>query len=110
MVIDSAALATITAAVSVLGNEYLKGIAGEAGKATWSAVKSLFGWTSDPHPAEIPDKVTAALTKSPELAEKLLQVLKSDPSDTASAMVGKIEISGGKMVVAQTIITNTFTF
>ena len=53
MVIDSAALATITAAVSVLGNEYLKGIAGEAGKATWSAVKSLFGWTSDPHPAEI---------------------------------------------------------
>ena len=108
MIIDPAALATITAAVSVLGNEYLKGIAGEAGKATWSNVKTLFGWTSDPHPADIPEKVTSALTASPELAERLLQVLKSNPSDTASAIVGKIEVTGGKVVVAQTIVTNTF--
>jgi hypothetical protein len=107
MVIDPAALATITTAVSVLGNEYFKGIAGEAGKATWTAVKSLFGWTSDPHPAEIPEKVTEALSVSPELAEKLLRVLKSDPSGAATAIVGKIEARGGKVVVAHTIVTNT---
>ena len=108
MVVEPAALATLTAAVSVLGNEYLKGIAGEAGKATWSAVKSLFGWTSDPPPAEIPEKVTMALTASPDLAEKLLHVLKTNSDSTARAMVGKIEASGGKVVVAQTIVTNTF--
>lgn len=105
MKIDAAALATITAAVSVLGNEYLKGIAGDAGKATWSAVKALFGWTSDPNPADIPEKVTGALTASPELVEKLLAILKSDSSDTPSQIVGKIEVSGGKVVVAQTITT-----
>ncbi len=107
MVIDPATLATITGAVSVLGSEYLKGIASDAGKSTWGAIKSLFGWTSDPHPAEIPEKVTAALTASPELAEKLLQVLKNDAA--TAAIVGKIEASGGsKVTVAHTINTNTF--
>ena len=106
MVIEPAALATITAAVSAVGNEYLKGVASEASKATWSAVKSLFGWTSDPAPSEIREKVTAALTASPALAEKLVPLLKSDA--TASALVGKIEASGGKVVVAQTINANIF--
>jgi hypothetical protein len=106
MVIEPAALAAIAASVSVVGNEYLKGVASEAGKATWSAVKSLFGWTSDPAPSEIPGKVTAALNDSPALAEKLLPLLKNDGS--ASAMVGKIEAIGGKVVVAQVINANIF--
>lgn len=106
MVVEPAALVTISAAVSLVGNEYVKGVASEAGKATWSAVKSLFGWTSDPAPSEIPGKVTAALTASPALAEKLLPLLKSDAA--ASAMIGKIEVSGGKIVVAHIINTNTF--
>lgn len=108
MMIDAAALATITAAVSVLGNEYLKGVAGDAGKATWSAVKSLFGWTSDPNPAEIPARVANQLTASPELAVTLLEVLKGNSSDTSSEMVGSIRITGGKVLVAQNIITENF--
>jgi hypothetical protein len=106
MNIDPTALATITGAVSVIGTEYLKGIATEGGKATWNAIKQLFGWSSDPHPVEIPQKVADALTVSPALVEKLLPILKSDVS--ATALVGKIEATGGKVVVAQTIVATTF--
>lgn len=105
MLIDPVALASITAAVSVLGNEYLKGFASEAGKGTWSGVKALFGWTSDPAPAEIPEKVATALTASPDIAEKLLELLKSSQTGTATAMVGKLEVNGGKVVIANTITT-----
>jgi hypothetical protein len=106
MVIDPAALATITGAVSVIGNEYLKGIATEGGKATWNAIKHLFSWTSDPHPAVIPQRVADALTVSPALMDKLLEILKSDVS--ATTLVGKIEATGGKVVVAHTIVATTF--
>jgi hypothetical protein len=108
MSITPVELASISAAVSVLGNEYLKGIATEAGKSTWSSIKALFGWTSDPAPAEIPEKVATALTASPDITEKLLELLKSNQTGTATSMVGKIEASGGKVVVANTIVTDDF--
>jgi hypothetical protein len=108
MSIDPVALASITSAVSILGTEYLKGFASEVGKATWTDVKALFGWTSDPEPAEIPEKVANALTASPDLMAKLLDLLKSNQAGTATAMVGKINASGGKIVVAQTIVTDHF--
>ena len=54
MPIDPITLASVTAAVSVLGNEFLKGMVTEAGKRAWTGIKALFGWTSDPAPAEIP--------------------------------------------------------
>jgi len=108
MLIDPLAMATITAAVSVLANEYLKGVVGEAGKETWKAVKSLFGWTSDPHPSEIPEKVAIALEASPDVAEKVLDLLKSSESGTAGTIVGKIQVSDGKIVVAQVIRADTF--
>jgi hypothetical protein len=106
--IDPVALASITSAVAVLGNEYLKGIAGDAGKSTWTKIKSLLGWVSDPVPADIPEKVVAALTAHPENTETLLNLLKSDPSCSASALVGKIEATGGKIVVATSIVTDRF--
>ncbi|MGA7414533.1 MAG: hypothetical protein WBW33_28950 [Bryobacteraceae bacterium] len=106
--IDPVALATITSAVSVLGTEYLKGFSTEAGKATWTGVKALFRWASDPEPAEIPEKVATTLTASPDLTEKLLELLKNNQTGTASAMVGKISVSGGKVVVANTIVTDHF--
>lgn len=99
MVIDPVVLSSLTAAVSVLGTDYLKGVGSEAGKATWTGIKSLFGWTSDPAPADIPEKVTNALTASPELTEKLLALLKSGANDAARALVGKIEVTGGKVAV-----------
>lgn len=108
MVIDPVALASITSAVSVLGNECLKGLATEAGKSTWTGIKNLLGWTSDPLPAEIPANVAKALTGSPDIAEKVLLLLKSNQTGTASAIVGKIEARGGKIIVAQSIITDHF--
>jgi hypothetical protein len=107
-VIDPVALATIASAVSELGNEYLKGIASDAGKATWTRVKTLLGWSSDPAPAEIPEKAARAMTDSPDLAEKLVALLKTTHVGTATTMVGKIEAHGGKVVVANTIITDRF--
>jgi hypothetical protein len=106
--IDPVALATIASAVSVLGNEYLKGVATEAGKASWTRVKGLFGWASEPPAAEIPAKVAAALIQSPEMIDKVLCLLRTDHAGTATAMVGKIESHGGKIVIADTIITDHF--
>jgi hypothetical protein len=106
--IDSVALASITAAVAALGNDYLKGVAGEAGKSTWIKIKSLLGWISDPIAAEIPERVATALAAHPDNAETLLNLLKSDRTGSASALVGKIKATGGKIVVATSIITDRF--
>ena len=57
MSVDPAVLSSITTAIGLLGNEIIKGAASEAGKATWTGVKSLFGWAFDPKPEEIPAKV-----------------------------------------------------
>jgi hypothetical protein len=106
--IDPIALASITSAVSVLGNEFLKGIAGEAGKSTWAKIKTLFNWQSEPEAEDIPHAVATALTQSPQLAAQILDLLKQQDTGSPSAMVGNIHAEGGKVVVAQTIITSHF--
>jgi len=106
--VDPVALASITSAVAVIGNEYLKGVATEAGKATWTGIKSLLGWTSDPPPAEIPEKVASAVSLSPDISVKLLELLKTNELGTATALVSNIKADGGKIVVASTIVANTF--
>lgn len=103
MAIDPVVVSSLTAAVSVLGTDYLKGVGNEAGKATWTGIKTLFGWASDPAPDEIPEKVTNALTVLPELTEKLLALLKNSEPGVARALVGKLEVSGGKVVVAGSV-------
>lgn len=108
MTLEPVSMAVITSAVTLLGNEYMKGVASEAGKATWTAIKSLFGWASDPSPADIPEKVAAALTTSPEIADELLNILKTMNAGTPSAMVERIDAQGGKIIVANTIITDHF--
>jgi|ERR1700761_791381 len=101
--IDAIVLSSITAAVSVLGNEFAKGIASEAGKSTWASVKTLLGWKSDPPVTDIPQEVASALEVSPEISEQLLQLLKQNNVGAASSLVGKIEVSGGKVVIANSI-------
>lgn len=104
---DPITIATITAAVSVLGNEYLKGIASEAGSNTWQKIKALFGWSSEPQTSDIADEVAKKLCESPELIQKVWELLKnSQDAGTAAAMVGKIDAQ--KVVVSQTISTQTF--
>jgi hypothetical protein len=106
--VDPIILASITSAVSVLGNEFLKGISGAAGKSAWANIQSLLGWQSAPKAEEIPAKVATALTASPELAERILELLKNQDVGTPSAMVGKIEATNGKVVVSQTIVAEHF--
>jgi hypothetical protein len=106
--IDPITLATISSAVSVLGNEFLKGAAGEAGKSAWEKIKALLHWKSDPKVEEIPKQVATALTESPELAAEIVKLLKAAETGGASAMVGSIHAEGGKVVVAQNITTTSF--
>jgi hypothetical protein len=106
--IEPVALASITSAVTLLGSEFIKGVAGDASKATWSKIKQLLGWSVDPPVEEIPQKVATALTASPEVAEQLVKLLKEANAGSASGMVGSINAAGGKVVVAQTIVANTF--
>jgi hypothetical protein len=103
MPIDPLVLSSIAASVSLLGTEYLKGAATEAGKSTWEAVKCLFGWSSDPEPKEIPAKVTHALQSSPELLEKILQLLNTSQSETVTQLVGNVDMQNGKLVVANSV-------
>jgi hypothetical protein len=103
--LDPITLSSITAAVSVLGNEVAKGIASEAAKTAWGGVKKLFGWTSDPAPHEIPAQVAKTTEASPDIVGKLLELLKHNQTGTATQLVGKIEVSGGKVVVANTVDT-----
>jgi hypothetical protein len=100
MTIDPLALSSLTAAVSVLANECLKGIASEAGKTTWARIKTLLGWASDPTPEELPEKIHKAATTTPDVVEKLLELLKSNQTGTATALVGALQVTGGKVVVA----------
>ena len=100
MPIDPLVLSSITAAVTVLSENFAKGLAGEAGKATWSNIKSLFGWHTDPPIAEIPEKVAGGLEASPDVTEKLLELLKSEPTGAASSLVQNLTVIGGKVVIA----------
>jgi hypothetical protein len=105
MSIEPIALATITSAVSVLGTEYLKGVATEAGKTTWNKLKSVLGWKSDPAPEDIPHSVATSLENSPELATKILELLNANKAaGIASNMVGKIDAE--KVIVINTMHGN----
>jgi hypothetical protein len=105
MPLDPIVLATITSAVSVLGTEYLKGAASEAGKSTWIAIRSLFGWKDDPSPADIPQKVATSLISSSELPQKVYELLKTSHSvGVARSMVEKIDAE--KVIVIETMHGN----
>lgn len=103
--IDPRDLALITSAVTLVGNEYLKGVAGDAGKATWVKIKALLGWAADPTSEEIPQKVSAALTADPAKKEPLLSLLGSVPALAASVLVGEIHAPDSKIIVAGSIVT-----
>jgi hypothetical protein len=103
LMLDPISLATLTSAVTLVAQDYGKGVAGEAGKATWIAIKSLFGWRSDPAVAEVPEQVATGLSSSPEIAEKLIEILKRDPSQPTASLVHNLTVVDGKVVIAQHI-------
>jgi filamentous hemagglutinin family protein len=56
----------------------------------------------------LPQKVATAIANSPSAAEQILKLLQEVDSGNASAMVGTIRAEGGKVVVAHSIVTQTF--
>jgi hypothetical protein len=106
IVLDPIVLSSITASVSVLASEFVKGVASEAGKGTWTKIKCLMGWSTEPDMAEMPRKIAEATSASPELVEKLLELLKNSQTGASGALVYHLSVSeGGKVVVAQNVTT-----
>lgn len=103
--VEPGTMAAIAAAVTVLANEYLKGTASEAGKATWNKIKSLLRWDSDPALPEVSQKVISGLDTN-EKAQKLIELLKLSGSDAVTTLVGCI--NADKVVVVQTLVTKKF--
>lgn len=110
MPIQPEALAVITSAATLLGHEFLKGTAGEAGKAAWAEIKSLFHWDADPAEPAIAVTVATELTARPELVEELKRILSKVKDGTPSMMVGKIVSNGGDVKIVGTINATTVSF
>ena len=89
---DPVTLALLTSAVSMFAGEYIKGFSGEAGKATWSGIKSVFGWKDDPKLEDVPHRVASSLAAAPELGQKIFVLLKDNQAaGVAASMIGKID-------------------
>lgn len=96
MLVDPVVLASITSAITLLREDYVKGLASEAGKATWTGIKSLLQWHSDPAPEEIPVKVAADLASVPENVEKLLELLKRSPNGQSRRLFRTLQSLAGE--------------
>lgn len=100
---DPITLATVTAGITALASEYVKGFASEAGKDTWERIKSLFGWSAEPPTEELAPSVARKLQDEPELAKQIVALLQQQQTGTASTLVGSIDAE--KVVVADKIDT-----
>lgn len=83
-------LATVTAALTILAAECAKGAASEIGKDAWKKIKSLFGWKTEPVPAQLPADIEERLQKDDALLRQVVELLQKQPTGAASAMVGSI--------------------
>jgi hypothetical protein len=111
MSIDAVVLSQITSAVGALFADYGKQFATEAAKTTWTKVRALLGWKSDPDPAELRHQVNNAIIESPEIVPNLLQLLKQSQSEAATQLVANIAVGeNGRVSVVGTIIANQVNF
>jgi hypothetical protein len=99
------ALATVTAGVTVVAMEAVKGFATEAGKETWGLLKRLFGWSADPPLEEIAPAVAARLQSDPEIARQVVALLQQHQGDvtTAAAIVGRVTAEKVVAIGQQTV-------
>lgn len=103
---DPVTIATITSAVTVVAAEVAKGIASAASKDIWSKIKGVLGWSENPNLSDMPIHLAKRLLSDAEIGRKLLEILQTIPADVApdiqvpKSLVDKLEIKGGKVVVA----------
>lgn len=108
MSLDPIVLATLTAGATTLSQEVAKGLASAAGKDAWERLKSLFGWASDPLPAEVPERVAKALVDDPVRAREVLALLQASGDALVGGIVLRVDI--GKIVNIRDLHAHTVNF
>jgi hypothetical protein len=101
---DPVTLATVTAALTLLGTECAKGLASQAGKDLWSRAKGLLGWTKEPNAQELPKAIATKLNTDQALMGQIITLLReAKTGDSTVQMVGSLvgDLSAEKAVVAQ---------
>jgi hypothetical protein len=99
--VDPISLATVTAALTVLATDAIKGVASSAGKDIWGKVKTLFGWKAEPNLNDLAVAIASRLEKDETLLTQIVTLLKSvGPTEsTAAAIVGRVDAT--KAVIVQ---------
>ncbi|HEX3356989.1 MAG TPA: hypothetical protein VHS31_08465 [Tepidisphaeraceae bacterium] len=96
---DPITLATATAAITSLGTEVMKGAASKVGEDVWLRIKGLFGWKSDPAPAELPKAAATTMHGNDELLKQVIAILSQHNAGQASSFIGTINAQ--KVVAVQ---------
>ena len=88
---DPVTLATVTAALTLLGTECAKGVASQAGKDIWSKAKSILGWAKDPDAQELPKAIATKLNTDQVLVGQIVALLQeAKAADSSVQMVGTL--------------------
>jgi hypothetical protein len=98
---EPVSIATITAALTVLGTEVSKGAASEAGKEAWRKIRQLIGPKSQEAIEHTQAIVTERLESDPNILRELLTLLTSSQSSSVNQLVGSIDAE--KVIVAGSI-------
>jgi hypothetical protein len=104
--VDPISLATVTAALTVLGTECAKGVASEAGKTLWAKTMGLLGWTKHLEEKEIPKEIATRLHDDQALLDQVITILQNaNTSDSSVKMVGSLveNVTADKVIVAQKV-------
>ena len=100
---DPTVVAAIAGALTALSAEVAKGVAAEAGKDAWGKIKNILGSKSSDALEEAQSEIVKQIEANPEIAQKLLTMLKSSQSKNAGQLVGSLNAE--KVVVANDINT-----
>lgn len=98
---DPSIVAALTGALTVLGVEVAKGTASAAGKEIWEQTKKMLGNKPSDALEKAQTEVAKHLEANPDVAQKLLDLLKTSQSDNVGQLVG--QINADKVVVAKEI-------
>lgn len=101
---DPVTLATVTAALTVLGGEVGSGLAKEAGKDLWGQAKTLFGWAKEPDASDLAPTIAQQLADDPDLMKSLVELLQqTQPVERVSALVQNVNADKLVIIKDQTV-------
>lgn len=92
-------LATVTTAVVTLAIDAAKELAPQLTKDTWAQIKKMLGWDTEPLRGDLAPKVAQRLMTDESLALKVIEAIKTLPTEASSQLVGNIAINGGQVQI-----------